>query len=90
MPQELEALNRMRQSQMLAAALPAVQDEIAEMVRAVDATIVGAVRGKRLTAEDAIAYCHQKAALVQLRDRLTQSVEAGKRAGKSVNMTGDE
>lgn len=70
MPKELDAIARMREVELLRAALPAVLNEIATMIRTVDNRIVGFVRTRHLSSDDAIAFCHQKAALIQLRDRL--------------------
>lgn len=71
MPKELDAIARTRNAQMLAAALPAVEAEIDEQLNRADTYMVGAIRGGRLTSEDAFAYCHAKAAMFMLKARLT-------------------
>ena len=75
---EVEAIQRLKNSQMLVAAMPAVEAEIAAAIRRVDVDTMAAVRGNRLSAEEALALCHQRGALMLLQDRLTSTVKAGK------------
>ena len=72
MPKELDAIARTRNAQLLAAALPAVEALIDEEILRVENAMIGAIHGKRLTAEDALVYAHQRGALTMLKSRLTR------------------
>ncbi len=78
MPEVHDAITRMHESQILKQAAPLVRRMIDEEVAKVDATLLGAVRGRRLDSEMALAICHEKAALDRIKTRMrVESLVAG-------------